>query len=177
MRKKITLIVLVVTIILQLSVPVGMITYSKNAEADFIENGIEYKFKIDDLSIYSGKIYYSLTEEPRYYWEDKEYGVVAVDTEGFAYFEDFQDSRPSVHNYIRFTEANEEKLYRCETYSECSLGMIETKNISAYALIKVYDGNIEVVEIYIENLPAKEWVEKKSNENKEVKDKLIDFDT
>lgn len=155
MRKNLTIIILVLAIILQLSVPIGMIAYGKKAEADLLENGFEYKFKIRTSSMVDGTLYYSIVENPGY-WMKKEYGVIATDLDGFAYFKLLEDSKPSTHNYIRFTEENEEKLCRFQTDSNVTFNIIDEDN--AYALIKAYDGNVEVVEVYIDNLPAKEWV-------------------
>lgn len=159
MRRKITLTVLIVAIVVQLLLPVGMIVHSQKAESDLEKYGVEYKFKINAGSLIDGTLYFNLEDRPLYWgrWSDNKYGIILVDSEGYAYFEDFIDSRPPIHNYVRFTEETRKKLNRFEIETDVTNTWIQEE--SAYAIVKVFNGDIQVVEIFIDDITINEWVE------------------
>lgn len=97
MRKNLTIIILVLSIILQLSVPVGMIAYSKNIEGALPEYGKEFKVKVNVLDIYEGSIDYDV--DGYYNWYDLGYYAnVKADDDGYAdLFADVGKSLSLIH--------------------------------------------------------------------------------
>lgn len=154
MRKKITLMVLVVAILIQLLVPVGMIVHCLKAESDLEEYGVEYKFKINADSIYNGTLFFEL-EDGWYRWQEDEYGLISVDDEGYAYFETFVENRPPIHSYVRFTEDNKKKLRQFDIDNDIEEFWVADEE--SYAIIKIFNGDIQVVEIFIDGVNANDW--------------------
>ena len=157
MRKNLTIIVLVFAIILQLSVPVGMIIYSKNIEGALPQYGKEFKVKVDVLDVYEGLISYDA--EGYYNWYDLGYYAnIKADNDGYAnLFADVGKSKPETDDYIRVTMDNKAKLADFKIDSDITAWRIEEE--SAYIIIKVYKGEFEVLGLYIDGIPAEEWFE------------------
>ena len=155
MRKNLTTIILVLAIILQLSVPVGMITYSKKIEGALPKYGKEFKVEVNVLDIYEGSIDYGFYSY--YNWYNLGYyATVKADDNGYAnLFSDVDKSKPETDDYIRVTMDNKAKLADFPIDSDITAWRIEEE--SAYIVIKVYKGEFEVVELYIDGIPAQEW--------------------
>jgi hypothetical protein len=155
MRKRIVLPILIISIIIQLLVPVGMIAYGNNADDDLQKYGKEYKFRIAVYSIYSGDVDYSLQGLAELYQEGK-YGVISEDEEGYAVITEIKSTRPEEPNYIR---VNRETRTRLDEFSVVTgRGYIGVQEQSAYLLVRIYKGNLEIVEMYIDDITAQEWV-------------------
>ena len=50
---------------------------------------------------------------------------------------------------------------------------ISVQEQSAYLLVKVYKGNFEIVDLYIDGIPAQEWVEKYEPETESWEENLF----
>ncbi len=174
MRRKITLAVLVVAIIIQLLVPVGMIAYCKKAESDLEKYGTEYKFRIDVDYIYGNTVHFSL-EDSWYRWTsaDNDYGLIAIDGEGYAYFEDYVDTRPPISSYVRFTDDNKIRLRSFEANIDIDMHRIEDEN--SYVIIKVFNGDVKVLGVYIDGMSAEEWVEIPPATEENIEDEYLLF--
>ena len=155
MRKNLATIILVLSIILQLSVPVGMIAYSKNIEGALPEHGKEFKVKVDVRNIYEGSIDYDV--DGYYNWYDLGYYVtVKEDNDGYAdLFSDVGKSKPETDDYIRVTMDNKAKLADFNIDYDMIAWRVNEK--SAYIIIKVYKGEFEVLNLYMDGIPAEEW--------------------
>lgn len=157
MRKKLITIILVLTIILQLSVPVGMIAYSKNIEDALPEYGKEFKIKVDVWNIYKGSVDYDV--DGYYNWYDLGYYAnVKADDDGYAdLFADVGKSKPETDYYIRVTMDNKAKIADFNIGSDMIAWRVNEE--SAYIVIKVYKGEFEVLNLYMDGIPAEEWFE------------------
>ena len=56
MLKKLMLPILIISIVIQLLVPVGMIVYGNKAEEDFLKHGKEFRIPVYIQSIYDGSV-------------------------------------------------------------------------------------------------------------------------
>lgn len=163
MRKRIMLPILIISIIIQLLVPVGMIIYGNNADAMLEKYGKEFKVPVSVQSIYEGSVDIRIYG---YYWyETGSYVAVKESREADTdVLEEYGDTKPETDYYIRVTAENKKKLNSFEVDSDYTLWRITEE--SAYLIIKVYKGNFEVVNLYIDNIPAEEWVREKVTEDK-----------
>ncbi len=155
MRKKIMLPILIISIVIQLLVPVGMIAYGNNAEDDLQKYGKEYKFRIRVYSIYEGKVDYSISYMAELYQEGK-FGVIGEDEDGYAVITEIKTTRPEDTNYIRINRETRIKLDEFSVVTGRSY--IGVQEQSAYLLVKIYKGNFEIVDLYIDGISAQEWV-------------------
>lgn len=155
MRKKLTVIVLVLAIILQLSVPVGMIVYSQDIEGALPKYGKEFKIMVYVQSIVDGSIDYRFYSYDLY--DIGQYAVLEENAEGFANFGTVQKTKPKTPYYFRITMDNKAKFARFEIDSDITAYRV--KETSAYLVIKAYKGEVEVVGLYMDDIPAKEWFE------------------
>lgn len=171
LKKKIVVFALIIAIIIQLAVPVCMIAYGKKAENDLEELGIEYKFEINAESIYDGKLYFNMSG---YYFRNRaDYGIVVADETGYAYFEE-NDKKPPIHSYVRFTEDNKQRLRSFDIDENVTKYRIDDE--TSYAIIKIYDGNARVVDVYIDGVPVSEWVELPPEATTYIEDEDLLFD-
>lgn len=156
MLKKLMLPILIVSIIVQLLVPVGMIAYGNKAEDDLQKYGKEFKFQASVHSVEKGDVRYSLLESAVFY-QDGRYGVIKEDSNGYAYFVETTAGKPKGTDYIRLNDKNREEIDTFSVESEYAYRNIIEE--SAYLVVKVYNGDIEVVELYLDGIPAQEWVD------------------
>lgn len=165
MRKNLTIIILVLAIILQLSVPVGMIAYSKSIEGALPEYGKEFKVKVDVKNIYEGSVDYDV--DGYYNWYNLGYyATVKADNDGYAHmFADVGKSKPKTTDYIRITMDNKAKLADFSIDADITSWRVEEEY--AYIVIKVYKGEFEVLNLYMDGIPAEEWFENATVEQDE----------
>lgn len=155
MRKKLTTIFLVLAIILQLSVPVIMIAYSKNVEGALPQYGKEFKIKVYVQNVYNGTVDYRFYSYDMY--DIGRYIVLEEDYEGFANFGTVQKSKPKTTDYIRITMDNKAKFADFKIDSDITAWRVNED--SAYLVIKAYKGELAVVNLYMDGIPAEEWFE------------------
>ncbi len=153
MRKNLTIIILVLAIILQLSVPVVMIIYSKNTESALPQYGKEFKIKVYVQNIYNGSIEYKFYEYDLF--RKGYYAVLEEDLEGYVNLSTIQKSKPEHNDYIRITPENKAKF--AEFVIDSNITAWRVKEESAYLVIKAYKGEVEVVDLYMDDIPAQEW--------------------
>lgn len=156
MLKKLMLPILVVSIIVQLLVPVVMIVYGNKAEDDLQKYGKEFKFQASVSYVEEGNIRYSLFESVAFYGGDG-YGVIGEDSNGYAYFVETTAGKPNGTDYIRLNRENKEKIRTFSVESEYVYRNITEE--SAYLVVKVYNGELEVVDLYMDGIPAQEWID------------------
>ena len=153
MRKKLMIIVLVLSIILQLSVPVAMIIYSQNTEDALSEYGKEFRIKVYVQNIVDGSVDYRFYEYNMF--RLGYYAVLEEDADGYVNLSTIQKSKPDHDNYIRITMDNKAKFADFKIDSDMTAWTI--KEESAYLVIKAYKGEVEVVNLYMDDIPAEEW--------------------
>ena len=153
MLKKFMLPILIVTIVVQLLVPVWMIAYGNKAEEDLLKYGKEFKIPVYIQSVYDGHV------DTRYYeynlFRIGSYAVMEEDENGFVNLNTITDTKPEHPNYICVTSDNKAKL--ADFKVDLSINSSRVNEESAYLVIKVYKGDFEVVGLYIEDIPAEEW--------------------
>lgn len=162
MRKKLTTIILVLAIILQLSVPAIMIAYSKNVEGTLPEYGFEgalseygkeFKIKVYVQSAYDGVVDYRFYSYDLY--DIGRFAVLEEDSEGYANLATIQKSKPKTPYYIRITMDNKAKFADFKIDSDITAWRVNEE--SAYLVIKAYKGEVEVVGLYMDDIPAQDW--------------------
>ncbi len=160
MFKKFMLPILIFSIVVQLLVPVGMIAYGNKAEDDLQKYGKEFKFKVNVVFIARGDISYSLIDELAVFYQDGKYGVIEEDAEGYAYFVEATARKPDGTDYIRLNAENREKIrtFSVESEDVYRHTIEEIIEESAYLVVKVYNGDFEVVNLYMDGIPAEEWI-------------------
>ncbi len=156
MFKKLMLPILIISIIIQLLVPVGMIAYGNKAENDLQKYGKEFKFAANVYSVEYGIVNFSIVESVVFYGNDG-YGVIKEDSNGYAYFVETTAGKPKGTDYIRLNDKNREEIDAFSVESEYAYRNIIEE--SAFLVVKVYNGDLEVVELYMDGIPAQEWID------------------
>lgn len=156
MLKKLMLPILIISIVVQLLVPVGMIAYGNKAEDDLQKYGKEFKFPANVYSVENGNVNFSIVDSVVFYGNDG-YGVIQEDSNGYAYFVETTAGKPKGTDYIRLNDKNREEIDTFSVESEYAYRNIVEE--SAYLVVKVYNGDLEVVELYLDGIPAQEWVD------------------
>ena len=156
MFKKFTLPILIMSIVVQLLVPDWMISYGNKAEEDLQEYGREFKIPVYIQSIYNGSM------DVRFYeynlFQIGHYAVLQEDENGYANLMQTQSTKPKTSDYIYVTSENKLKLG--EDYKiDADITSWSVGEKSAYLVIKVYNGELEIVGLYMDGVPAEEWFE------------------
>ena len=164
MLKKLMLPILVVSIVVQLLVPVGMIAYGNKAEDDLQKYGKEFKIPVYVQSIYNG------AADIRFYEYDLfrigHYAIFEENENGYANLGQTQATKPKTSNYIYITSENKLKLGE-DFLIDADITAWRVREESAYLVIKVYNGNFEIVELYMDGVPAEEWFKNATAETDE----------
>ena len=85
------------------------------------------------------------------------------DSEGFADpMANVVEEKPKSNDYIRVTRENKIKLSEFSIDSDYTLWSVDEE--SAYLVIKVYKGIFEIVNLYMDGIPAEEWVKEKEKQ-------------
>ncbi len=153
----------VILSIVQLAVVMFMICFGQSVEANVQENGTEYKIPINIASVMEGKVYFSL--EDSYYWRElyqNKYVILDTDENGNAKCKEISNKRPDNTDYISPTKRNQNRLHEYKVdydkdITSYKAGLYER---DAYIIIKTYKGNIEVVNLYIEDMLVADWIKK-----------------
>ncbi len=164
MIKKLMLPILVISIVVQLLVPVWMIAYGNKAEDDLQKYGKEFKIPVYIQSVRDGAVdvnfyYYNL-------YQIGTYAVLEEDENGYANLMQTQPTKPKTSNYIYVTSDNKLKLGEDFLIDE-DITAFRVHEESAYLVIKVYNGNFEIVELYMDDVPAAEWFKNATAETDE----------
>lgn len=172
MIKKIALPMIIISMVIQLLVPVGMIAYSQKTEEQILENGVQYEMDISVKSICDNKVTFS----PDYYITrslKKGWDVVLEEDENGRMvkglgspYKSYKGDEP----YIKATRRNIKALSEYEIeYDGETIYTLE----SAYIKFVLYNGNVVITELYIDGKPAEVFVEEYDTS---VFDDEINFD-
>ncbi len=156
-------ILVVVLSIIQLAVAIFMIGFGQSVEENVQEYGTEYKIPINVASVMGGKVYFSPNDS--YYWSElyrNKYVILNTDENGKAYCKEVSETRPDNADYISPTKRNQNRLHEYKVdydkdITSYKAGLYER---DAYIMVKVYEGNIEVINLYIEDMLVADWIEK-----------------
>ena len=165
--KKLLLPALIAVIFIQLSVPVYMIA----GKYDTLRTGEEYRFIVypaDPYDAFRGR-YVDLGARQDIYGDGK-YGVIAVDSDGFAYIEAITDERPRAGAYVKSGSRNwftipigryymDEKLApRAETLTRQT-----DLDKSTYVTVRIKNGNLVVSGLFIDGEAIEDILNSESN--------------
>lgn len=156
MLKKLILPILIVAIVVQLLVPVWMIAYGNKAENDLQKYGKEFKIPVYIQSVNNGYVDVKFYEYNLF--QIGHYAVLEEDEDGYANLMKTQPAKPKTSNYIYVTSENKLKLGE-DFLIDDDVTAYRVHEESAYLVIKVYNGNFEIVELYMDGVPAEEWFE------------------
>jgi hypothetical protein len=157
MLKKIMHPILIVSIIIQLFVPVGMIAYGNKAEEDLQKYGKEFRIPVYVQSIYNGLVDFGMYKFICSH-DRGSYVVLEEDEYGYVYLEESQSQKPKTHDYIYVTKENLNKLNE-DFVVNSDVNAWRVREESAYLLIRAYNGNFEIIDLYMDGVPAEEWFE------------------
>lgn len=170
MFKRLTFPILIFAIILQLLLPVGMIGYSIKTNNDVKKLGTEYKLAVEVSYAEDNTVYLY----PKHWFRYMQYAFISVDEDGKAYIFDYSDERPENGDYIRMDENTYKLLESIKV--DCGDPDYVYLNKEGYLLVKVYNGNILPLELYIEDTPAGEWFSHYWEDTTVYEDEIVDFD-
>ena len=156
-------ILVVILSIIQLAVATFMIYFGQSVEENVQKYGVEYKIPISVASVMDGRVYFSLVDG--YSWREiyqNKYVVLGVDENGNAYCKENSKKRPDNADYISPTKRNQNRLHEYKVdydkdITSYKAGLYER---DSYIVIKSYKGNIEVINLYIEDVLVADWIEK-----------------
>lgn len=163
MLKKLTFPLIVILSVVQIFVAIFMICFGQSVEENVQKYGIEYKIPISIASVMDGRVYFSPKDS--YSWREiyqNKYVVLGVDENGNAYCKENSKKRPDNVDYISPTKRNQNRLHEYKVdydkdITSYKAGLFER---DAYIVIKVYKGNYEVENLYIEEMLVADWIEK-----------------
>lgn len=183
MFKKIPLILLIAVMVIQLAIPIFMISYTMHLETNVLEKGTEYKFKV-----YISSVRNKDGESVVCYNFDKNFfGVpygqifeITTDRDGFSQLSAIRSDGNLPENYVIAKNGNlfpyalayPIKTERTIYFSDVIKGPEE-----AYITVKVYKGYGKVTGIYADGIPLDDWLKKNYGDfGKEPFDGLLDLD-
>lgn len=158
MNKRFTSILLIFAIIIQLAIPIAMIANKMQIDKNFDEKGKEYLFNIRIDGIHKNALFYYFADY------DEMRGA------GFYIIEDYKDgySRfvyskriPIKKEYVKMSSfIKAEGLYEFGDALQTDDTFIDSyKNgaIKGTARVKIYKGEMKVLEIFVDGIPIEEW--------------------
>lgn len=182
MNKKILSKLLIIAFIIQLFTPVAMVSHSVITERNIVKKGTEYRFAVEPVYAYEGKIELSVADHYRdltkysLYYGGEIYGRIGVLPNGFAYIEELVDTKPREgdylvsrsDNYWRFPisdyETDENVAANVSEYirenrnkSGFNNGRESLFDDEFYLSVNVYKGKIHVNGLYINGVAVEEF--------------------
>ncbi len=163
MNKKFTSILLTLAIIIQLAIPIAMIANKTQIKKNFEEKGKEYIFNITISSIRRKGLYYYFSDC------DERSGA------GFYTVEDYKDGYskfvyskriPIKKEYVKISSfAEAEGIYEFseDLTTDKTFFDYHTGGIEGTAKVKIYKGEMKVLEILIDGVPIDEWCSNPNN--------------
>lgn len=162
MNKKFTSILLTLAIIIQLAIPIAMIANKTQTEKNIAEKGKEYFFNVTISSIYKNKLYYYFSECDR------------IGSKGFYIIEDYKDGYSkfvySEHFPINKEYVKMSSFIETESFYELSENVTNVftypdnpRGIESTARVKIYKGEMKVLEILVDGIPINEWCNNPNN--------------
>ncbi len=154
MLKKSVLPILFLAIVIQIIVPVALISQGIDAEEDLQKYGKEFTLRFTCYDIYNGEMYINI-DNLHTYSHDNEYCMPYISDDGSTRFT-YTDEKPETKIYFRMTESNLKKFRRYDTGSD--INVYDFGNYEKYVIVRIYDGNIKVVDVLIDGVPVGEWI-------------------
>lgn len=154
MLKKLALPVLIIAIVIHIIVPVVMISQGRRTNADLEKYGEEFKLRFTCYDIYNGEMYIAI-DNLNTYSHDDEYCTPYVEDDGSICFI-YTDEKPETKIYFYMTESNLKKFRRYDVGSD--INVYNFGQYEKYVIVRIYDGNIEVVDVLVDGIPIDEWV-------------------
>ncbi len=178
MLKRITLPILIVAMVIQILTPVAMIGIAENKTEKIISEGTEYKFQIQLSNVNDGVVHYRLLNSfMTYALSNDFYFLIEVDEYGFAHYKAMMENIPANGIYVSPTKKNSNAFLSCAVDTELEyidfdflssndneslFGNTDESSgsgISDYIVVKIYEGDVVVTGVYIDNVPIIEWLE------------------
>lgn len=163
MIKKIPLWLMIFVFVLQIIVPVSMIANEKVSEHKTLESTEEYKIKIDIRDVSKGTVTFYPSKD--YFREYTPYCVVKPDEEmGFVKLVP-SNEKSADRKFVNLTgngyyEFPVTTFELSKEYNYFNFYDFDTQEeIPAYMTAKIYNGNIVVTAIFVENTPIEQWLE------------------
>lgn len=176
MRKKLPFIILAIIMLVQICVPVGLITYHK-IDSNLAEaKGEKFRFDIGYLSYYSnGLLFFDVEERTPWEWGCI-YAEIEVAEDGYVTL-NYSEMKPKGNYYIKSSEHKDfyfpiteiktdsfEHLYDItfnKKYSDYFSSITGVENFyfkEAYLEAYVYKGRVGAPKIYIDGIEANEYL-------------------
>ncbi len=158
MKKKVLIPILVIVMILQLAVPVMLV----REKYDILENGTEYKFRVSAYAV-GKKIKFSLNDvDYSSQNENSKYGIISVDSDGFARISSMSDKRPT-QAYITSNEVGTFEfpityLKLDSRAYESLFHRVYERDATVYIRVKVKDGKAVLVNMYVDELTITQYL-------------------
>ena len=164
--KKFLLPALIVTIVLQLFVPVYMII----KKYDILNSGEEFKFRVspvDPYDAFRGRYVYLYS--PQNVSGNGKYGVISVDTDGFANISKITDEKPKNAAYVK----SESKLwfslpinryYMDEKFAPKAESLVRQREpgIETYVTVRIKNGELVISGLFIDGAAIEDIIKNES---------------
>lgn len=167
-KKKVLLPILILTFLLQLLAPIGLIAYQTALEKNILQYGTDYKFKVDIHQIQEGTVQYRLQNAYYYFDSRTPYALIVTASDGFSdlYYPGtatkpkdtpylYIPSQKSFPNAILEISTTSQIQYR-NSYSHYAEWLFE--NATVYAQVRVYQGHGSVLGLYVNGTPLDDWL-------------------
>ena len=156
-------ILIVILSVIQLTVAIFMIGYGQSVVKNVEEYGKEYKIQININSIMDGKVIFSPDEDDMWLpLHENTYVVIDTDENGMAYCKEKTSEKPENVNHISPSKRNQNRLdeYKVDYDKDITSYKSGLYQRDAYITAKIYKGNIEVTNLYIEDMLVSDWIKK-----------------
>lgn len=158
MKKKLPLILIILLIIAQLSVPAAMISYSKTIDQKIFAKGTKHLISIILYSVNENDVHFRFDTD--LYYTEKNYAdfkkATNVDTVNTIYKRRPKDT----DDYINTKRFSEMKTYQLDEPVKRDIYLLNYSDnqVDAYAEIYVYKGKYFLKEIFVNDMPINEWL-------------------
>ncbi len=154
---------LVAVIVVQVVAFIGMAGYSVKSYDD-IMNSMEYKMAVKPTIAYDNVIEFNTRTRNYYHYVDatnEGYITISFEENGMAYFYERVEEKPEGNFYVKPNRKNNKRFRSYEIKGvdrEQSLNFYEIDYEEAYITFKVNKGEATITGLYIDNVPAEEWI-------------------
>lgn len=178
MKKKLSLLFIILLLVAQLSVPVGMIAYSKTIDDKVLENGYRHLIPIRIYSIWDYSVAFSYRSENSYtYYTNENSYCIFSETDGKAISYYAYERKPSdTSDYVKF----ENLLKKSSGYTlnqkiekQIQIQNYTDNEIKAYAEVYVYKGSCTLTNLYIDDMLINDWVKEINAGNISLDDIIV----
>lgn len=154
---------LAVAIAVQIAAFIGMAGYSVKSHNDIMSSA-EYKMSVYLMGGYSDTVYFTTVTKGHYQYvnaTNNGYITIAFEEDGMAYFNEKTDKRPEGDLYVKPNMKNCEKFNNYEiknTDNDRFYDFTDNEYTEAYITFKAHNGEATVTGLYIDDVPAEEWI-------------------